>query len=73
MEMGHVFKLGTLYSESIGVNYLDESGERHPCVMGCYGIGVERMVAAIIEANHDATRIISGRPQSLPTMSTWSC
>ena len=58
MEMGHVFKLGTLYSESIGVNYLDESGERHPCVMGCYGIGVERMVAAIIEANHDANGII---------------
>lgn len=53
MEMGHVFKLGTLYSESIGVQYLDESGERHPCVMGCYGIGVERMLAAIIEANHD--------------------
>jgi len=57
MEMGHVFKLGTLYSESIGVNYLDEGGERHPCVMGCYGIGVERMLAAIIEANHDANGI----------------
>lgn len=57
MEMGHVFKLGTLYSESIGVNYLDEAGERHPCVMGCYGIGVERMLAAIIEANHDANGI----------------
>jgi prolyl-tRNA synthetase len=58
MEMGHVFKLGTLYSESIGVHYLDESGERKPCVMGCYGIGVERMLAAIIEANHDANGII---------------
>ena len=56
--MGHVFKLGTLYSETIGVNYLDESGERHPCVMGCYGIGVERMLAAIIEANHDDNGII---------------
>jgi prolyl-tRNA synthetase len=53
IEMGHVFKLGTIYSETIGVNYLDESGERHPAVMGCYGIGVERMLAAIIEANHD--------------------
>jgi prolyl-tRNA synthetase len=53
MEMGHVFKLGTIYSEAIGVHYLDESGERHPCVMGCYGIGVERMLAAVIEANHD--------------------
>lgn len=53
MEMGHVFKLGTIYSEAIGVQYLDESGERRPCVMGCYGIGVERMLAAVIEANHD--------------------
>jgi prolyl-tRNA synthetase len=58
MEMGHVFKLGTLYSESIGVQYLDEGGERHPCVMGCYGIGVERMLAAAIEANHDNNGII---------------
>ncbi len=53
MEMGHVFKLGTLYSESMGVQYLDENGERKPVVMGCYGIGVERMLAAIIEAHHD--------------------
>ncbi len=58
MEMGHVFKLGTVYSESIGVQYLDEAGERHPCVMGCYGIGVERMIAAVIEANHDDNGII---------------
>ena len=58
MEMGHVFKLGTLYSESIGVQYLDESGERKPCVMGCYGIGVERMLAACIEANHDDQGIV---------------
>jgi len=58
MEMGHVFKLGTLYSESIGVQYLDEAGERHPCVMGCYGIGLERMLAAIIEANHDKDGIV---------------
>ena len=53
MEMGHVFKLGTIYSEAMGVHFLDESGERHPAVMGCYGIGVERMMAAVIEANHD--------------------
>ncbi|MBI5947173.1 MAG: proline--tRNA ligase [Chloroflexi bacterium] len=57
MEMGHVFKLGTVYSETIGVQYLDEAGERHPVVMGCYGIGVERMLAAIIEANHDENGI----------------
>jgi prolyl-tRNA synthetase len=53
IEMGHVFKLGTLYSEAMGVNFLDASGEQHPAVMGCYGIGVERMLAAVIEANHD--------------------
>ncbi len=57
IEMGHVFKLGTLYAEKMGVYYLDESGERRPCVMGCYGIGVERMLAAIIEANHDSDGI----------------
>ena len=53
IEMGHVFKLGTMYSEKMGVYYLDEAGERQPAVMGCYGIGVERMLAAVIEANHD--------------------
>ena len=58
MEMGHVFKLGTIYAESIGVQYLDEAGERRPCVMGCYGIGVERMLAAVIEANHDDNGIV---------------
>ncbi|HMO53921.1 MAG TPA: proline--tRNA ligase [Tepidiformaceae bacterium] len=57
MEMGHVFKLGTLYSESMGVHYLDESGERKPVVMGCYGIGVERMLSAVIEAHHDENGI----------------
>ncbi len=58
MEMGHVFKLGTIYSESMGVHYLNEQGEQKPAVMGCYGIGVERMMAAVIEANHDANGII---------------
>ncbi len=58
MEMGHVFKLGTMYSESMGVTYLDEAGTQRPCVMGCYGIGVERLLAAVIEANHDANGII---------------
>lgn len=53
IEMGHVFKLGTVYSESLEVNFLTEEGDRRPAVMGCYGIGVERMLAAIIEANHD--------------------
>lgn len=57
IEMGHVFKLGTLYSEKMGVEYVAETGERRPAVMGCYGIGVERMLAAVIEANHDANGI----------------
>jgi prolyl-tRNA synthetase len=58
IEMGHVFKLGTMYSEAMGVNYLDESGERQLTIMGCYGLGIERMLAAVIEANHDANGII---------------
>ncbi|MCC7366393.1 MAG: proline--tRNA ligase [Dehalococcoidia bacterium] len=57
MEMGHVFKLGTMYSEAMGVQYLDEQGERKPAVMGCYGIGVDRLIAACIEANNDANGI----------------
>jgi prolyl-tRNA synthetase len=58
IEMGHVFKLGTMYSEAIGVYYLDEGGQRQLAVMGCYGIGVERMLAAVIEANHDDNGIL---------------
>jgi prolyl-tRNA synthetase len=58
IEMGHVFKLGTMYSEALDVRFLDSSGERNDTVMGCYGIGVERMLAAIIEANHDKDGII---------------
>ncbi|MGH2632587.1 MAG: His/Gly/Thr/Pro-type tRNA ligase C-terminal domain-containing protein, partial [Tepidiformaceae bacterium] len=58
IEMGHIFKLGTMYSESMGVYYLDEAGERQLTVMGSYGIGVERMLAAVIEANHDDNGII---------------
>jgi prolyl-tRNA synthetase len=58
MEMGHVFKLGTMYAESIGVHFLDEDGERKPAVMGCYGIGVERLLAAVLEENHDDNGIV---------------
>jgi prolyl-tRNA synthetase len=53
IEVGHVFKLGTKYSAVMGANYLDEQGASRPIVMGCYGIGVNRVVAAAIEANHD--------------------
>lgn len=58
MELGHVFKLGARYAETLGVRYLDESGARHHPVMGCYGIGVDRLLAAVIEANHDDDGIV---------------
>ncbi len=53
MEIGHIFKLGTRYTESIGAHFLDEKGERKPAIMGCYGIGVNRILAATIEQHHD--------------------
>ena len=58
MELGHVFKLGARYAETLGVRYLDEAGARHHPVMGCYGIGVDRLLAAVIEANHDDDGIV---------------
>ena len=58
IELGHIFKLGTKYSESLGALYLDEKGEEHPIVMGSYGIGVERIMACFIEQNHDDKGII---------------
>lgn len=58
IEVGHVFKLGTKYSEKLGANYLDEAGARNPCVMGCYGIGVTRTLQAIIEQCNDKDGII---------------
>jgi prolyl-tRNA synthetase len=53
IEVGHTFQLGTKYSKAIGALYRDESGEQHPMVMGCYGIGVSRVVAAVVEEHHD--------------------
>jgi prolyl-tRNA synthetase len=58
IEMGHVFKLGTVYSDKLGATYLDAEGKARPVVMGCYGIGVERLLATVIEANHDEKGII---------------
>jgi prolyl-tRNA synthetase len=58
IEVGHVFFLGTLYSEKLGAAYLDESGQAHPIQMGCYGIGVTRLLGAAIEQNHDQRGII---------------
>jgi prolyl-tRNA synthetase len=53
IEVGHVFKLGTRYSKALGATVLDDKGKSQPLVMGCYGIGVGRTVAAAIEQNHD--------------------
>jgi prolyl-tRNA synthetase len=58
MEIGHIFKLGTKYSESMGAHVLDQNGKTTPIVMGCYGIGVDRIMTAAIEQNHDADGII---------------
>lgn len=53
IEVGHVFQLGTKYSESLGASYLDANGQQHPMIMGCYGIGVSRTLQAVIEQHHD--------------------
>jgi prolyl-tRNA synthetase len=53
IEVGHIFQLGTRYSEPLGCDFLDENGKSVPMVMGTYGIGVSRLLAAIIEQNHD--------------------
>lgn len=58
IEVGQVFKLGTKYSEALHATFLDNQGKSHPFVMGCYGIGVTRTVAASIEQNHDDEGII---------------
>jgi prolyl-tRNA synthetase len=58
IEVGHVFYLGSLYSEKLGATYLDESGQTRPIEMGCYGIGVTRLLGAAIEQSHDERGII---------------
>ncbi len=58
IEIGHVFKLGTKYSAKLGAQYLDEKGQAHPIIMGCYGIGINRILAALIETSHDENGII---------------
>ena len=58
IEVGQVFYLGTKYSEAMGATYLDAEGRERPVEMGCYGIGISRMVAAAVEQNHDANGII---------------
>jgi prolyl-tRNA synthetase len=58
IEVGHVFKLGTFLSEKLGAFYLDKDGSSKPIIMGCYGIGVGRLLAAAVEQNHDEKGII---------------
>ena len=58
IEVGHVFKLGTKYSEALNALFLDESGKQQPAIMGCYGIGVTRTMQAVIEQSHDDNGII---------------
>ncbi|MDD2974244.1 MAG: proline--tRNA ligase [Aliarcobacter cryaerophilus] len=53
IEAGHIFQLGTKYSKAMNANFLDENGKAKPFIMGCYGVGVSRLVAAVIEQNHD--------------------
>jgi len=58
IEIGHTFKLGTKYSASLGATFLDEAGKEKPVIMGCYGIGVNRILASLIERSHDKDGII---------------
>ncbi len=58
IEVGNIFKLGTKYSEAMGATYLNQKGRAHPIFMGCYGIGLGRLLASIVETNHDTDGII---------------
>ncbi len=62
IEVGHVFKLGTRYSDVQDADFTDQDGDHHPIIMGCYGIGVGRLLAAAIEQNHDESGIIFPTP-----------
>lgn len=62
IELGHIFKLGTKYSEAMGAKFIDEKGEEHPIIMGSYGIGVERIMACFIEQHHDEKGIVWEKP-----------
>ena len=62
IELGHIFKLGTKYSEALGANFLDENGKENPIIMGSYGIGVDRVLACYLEQNNDENGIIWTKP-----------
>jgi prolyl-tRNA synthetase len=69
--VGHVFKLGTRYSENFNATFIDEKGETHPIIMGCYGTGLSRIMASAIEQNHDDKGIIW--PVSLAPYQVYLC
>jgi prolyl-tRNA synthetase len=71
IEVGHVFKLGTFLSEKLGALFIDPSGAAHPIIMGCYGIGLDRLLAAAIEQNHDDNGIIW--PMSIAPYQVYLC
>lgn len=58
IEVGHIFQLGTKYSSAMGATFLDENGKAQPFIMGCYGIGVSRLLSAVIEQHHDEKGMI---------------
>lgn len=71
IEVGHVFKLGTFLSEKLGALFTDPGGASHPVIMGCYGIGLDRLLAAAIEHNHDDNGIIW--PMSIAPYQLYLC
>jgi len=71
IEVGHIFKLGTFLSEKLGALFIDPNGVSHPIIMGCYGIGLDRLLAAAIEQNHDAQGIIC--PMSIAPYHIYLC
>jgi prolyl-tRNA synthetase len=58
IEVGHVFKLGTKYSDALAAKFLDDQEQQHSAIMGCYGIGVNRIIAALVETKHDENGIV---------------
>ncbi len=64
IELGHIFKLGTKYSDALGANFLDSEGKEHPIIMGSYGIGVERVLACFLENSYDDKGIVWQYPLS---------
>ena len=69
IEVGHVFKLGTKYAEALGALFPTEHGTQEPIIMGCYGIGVGRLLASSIEQNHDEDGIVF--PPSIAPYDVW--